>query len=44
MAASLAHARKKGATTSIEMGDDTSSVEEAVDKKSKKKKENEGAE
>jgi hypothetical protein len=44
MAASLAHARKKGRVTSIEMGGDTSSVEEAVEKKSKKKKENEGAE
>ena len=44
MAASLAHARKKGNVTSIEMGGDTLSVEEAVDKKAKKKKENEGAE
>jgi len=44
MAASLAHARKKGHATSIEMGGDTSSVEEAVEKKAKKKKETEGAE
>ncbi len=42
MAASLAHARKKGATTSIEMGGDTSSVEEAVEKKHKKKEKEEG--
>lgn len=45
MAASLAHARKKGNVTSIEMGGDTSSVEEAVEKKHKKKeKEAEGGE
>ena len=44
MAASLAHARKKGHATSIEMGGDTSSVEEAVAKKHKKEKEEEGAE
>ena len=44
MAASLAHARKKGHATSIEMGGDTSSVEEAVEKKARKKKDNEGAE
>ena len=44
MAASLAHARKKGHATSIEMGGDTSSVEEAVEKKHKKKeKEAEGS-
>jgi len=44
MAASLAHARKKGIVPSIEMGGDASSVEEAVEKKSRKKKETEGAE
>jgi len=43
MASSLAHARKKGNATSIDMGGDTSSVEEAVEKKHKKKeKEAEG--
>jgi len=45
MAASLAHARKKGIVPSIEMGGDASSVEEAVEKKRKKKeKEEEGVE
>jgi len=43
MAASLARAKKKGNVTSIEMGGDTSSVEEAIEKKHKKKeKEAEG--
>jgi len=44
MAATLAHARKKGNVTPIEVGGDASSVEEAVEKKARKKKENEGAE
>lgn len=45
MAASLAHARKKGGVTSIEIGGNTSSVEDAVEKKHKKKeKETEGGE
>jgi len=42
MASSLAHARKKGNMTSIEMGGDTLSVEEAVEKKHKKKEKEEG--
>jgi len=37
MAATLAHARKKGNVPSLEMGGDTLSVEEAVEKKHKKK-------
>lgn len=41
MAATLANARKKGLIPAIEVGEDVATVEDAVDKKSKKKKEKE---
>ena len=44
MASTLAHARKKGNVTPIEMGGDALSVEDAIEKKARKKKDNEGAE